>query len=87
MIIIELLFLLTMIYMAVCMMWRILCLFRKKGSCKFTNCPFRKNYMNTSCMHFLDSGCTKCPPTDEELEVYRHSLEGVMENLAQKKDG
>ena len=69
------------LYMIFGMTWRILCLFRKKGSCKFRKCPFRKDYTNMSGIYFTGSGCTKCSPTPEELEIYKHTVEGRIEEI------
>lgn len=68
--ILDVIHVIMLLFMISCMTWRIACLFRKKGSCKFRECPFRKNYASRSCIYFLSSGCTKCPPTPEELKIY-----------------
>ena len=67
------------------MLWRFICLFRKKGTCKFYKCPFRKQYTNPSNIYFPSGGCTKCTPTPEELEIYSHTPEGIVEALTEKK--
>lgn len=66
------------------MVWRFICLFRKKGSCKFRRCPFRKQYTNMSDVYFPSGGCRKCPPTPEELEIYNHSAEGIVEKYVRE---
>ena len=38
------------LYIAMGMAWRMICLFRKNGSCKFRRCPFRRDYTNTLCV-------------------------------------
>ena len=73
------------LYVIVCTAWRIACLFRKKDSCSFTGCLFRKDYGSTSCIYFPDNCCNKCKPTDEELEVYRRSPDGIMDALKHAK--
>ena len=65
--------------------WRFICLFRKKGSCKFVKCPFRKNYAKRSYFYFPETGCNKCPPTPEEEKVWRGSLEEVAERLVENE--
>lgn len=65
--------------------WRFICLFKKKGSCKFVKCPFRKNYKKRSYFYFPESGCKKCPPTPEEEKVWRGSLEEVVERLVENE--
>lgn len=65
--------------------WRFICLFRKKGSCKFEKCPFRKNYARRSYFYFPESGCNKCPPTPEEEKIWRGSLEEVVERLVENE--
>ena len=67
------------------MLWRFVCLFRKKGTCRFYKCPFRKQYTNVSNVYFPSGGCRKCLPTEEELEAYRHTPEGIVEALTKKK--
>ena len=79
--IIDVIYFAMLFSMISCMTWRIICLFRKKGSCKFRRCPFRKNYTSMSCIYFPSGGCTKCPPTLKELEIYRHTPEGIIENI------
>lgn len=66
--------------------WRIACLFRKKGSCRFQRCPFRKKYTQSSCVYFPSGGCTKCPPTEEERVMYERTPDGILESLM-NKDG
>lgn len=70
--------------------WRLVCLFRKKGSCKFTKCPLRKDYGNHPFPFIVPDifpfgSCTKCPPTKEELECYKNSLQGFAEEYLKKK--
>ena len=64
--------------------WRFVCLFRKKGSCKFRNCPFRSEY-------FFVLPCTKFPQTKAELESYKIELYKILEEIPkeeeEKKDG
>lgn len=79
--IIDILYVVTSIYAISGVTWRIFCLFRKKGGCKFRRCPFRKQYTNMSCVYFPSGGCTKCPPAPEELEIYRHTSEGIVEYI------
>jgi len=86
MVLLDLLVALTFLCMIACMVWRIACLFREKGNCRFHRCPFRKDYKNSSCLYFPETGCTKCPPTDEELEIYSQTPAGIIETLTQKKD-
>ena len=76
------------IYIAAGVTWRIACLFRRKESCRFRSCPFRRDYASCSCLYFPPSGCTKCPPTEEERAIYEHSACGIVEELTkkQKKD-
>ena len=76
------------IYIAAGAAWRIACLFRKKGNCKFRRCPFRRDYTNSTSLYFPPSGCTKCLPTEEEKAVYAHSACRIVESLTQnqKKD-
>lgn len=72
------------IYMAAGAAWRIVCLFRKKGSCRFRRCPFRKKYTQSSCVYFPSGGCTKCPPTESEWEVYKRTADGILESMMNK---
>lgn len=72
------------IYAAAGATWRIACLFRRKGSCRFRRCPFRRDYASSSCLYFPPRGCTKCPPTESEREAYRWTAEGILEALAEK---
>lgn len=84
--ILDILYAVTLIYVLSGVTWRIVCLFRKKGSCKFRKCPFRKKYTSMSCIYFPSGGCTKCPPTPEELEIYSHTTEGIVENILKEKN-
>ena len=79
--IIDILYVATSIYVISGVTWRIVCLFRKKGGCEFRRCPFRKQYTSMSCVYFPSGGCTKCPPAPEELEIYRHTPERIIENI------
>ena len=83
--ILDILYGLMFIYMIIGMAWRFICLFRKKGSCKFTRCPFRRDYTNTSCVYFPPRGCTKCPPTESERAIYEHSIYGVFDAMKKNK--
>lgn len=70
--------------------WRFVCLFRKKGSCKFTKCPLRKDYGNHLFPFIVPDifpfgACTKCPPTKEELKIYKRSPEGFVEEYLKEK--
>lgn len=68
--------------------WRITCLFRRKGSCRFRKCPFRKDYTDTSFMNVLSGGCKKCLPDEDEMEVYRHTADGIVDGLrSESRDG
>ena len=82
----DILYVVTSIYVISGVTWRIVCLFRKKGSCRFRRCPFRKDYTSMSCLYFPSGGCTKCPPTPEELETYRHSAEGIVESILNESE-
>ncbi len=84
--IIDILYVATSIYVIFCMAWRIVCFFRKKGSCKFRGCPFRKNYTSRSCIYFRGGGSTKCPTTPDELAIYRRTPEGIVKNLLNKQE-
>lgn len=64
--------------------WRFICLFRKKGSCSFRKCPFRKSYYSGGCVYFPGSGCTKCPPTPEEEGSIEYMVEQMVE--AEKRE-
>ena len=74
------------LYIAMGMAWRMICLFRKNGSCKFRRCPFRRDYTNTSCVYVPPGGCTKCPPTEEERAIYEHSVYGIVESMTKKQN-
>lgn len=72
------------IYTAAGAAWRIICLFRKEGSCRFRRCPFRKKYDQSSCVYFPSGGCVKCPPTESEWEVYKRTADGILESMMNK---
>lgn len=74
------------IWIMALVIWRISCLFRKRGACKFRGCPFRKKYTDTSFMGALECGCMKCPPTEEERMIYERTPDGILEYL-DSKDG
>lgn len=76
--VIEILFLLTLLEMLVCMVWRIICFFRKKGSCNFTKCPFRKDFFSASCLQVTDFACDKCLPTAKEIETQKKTLKNSL---------
>lgn len=80
----KILYALGYIYMAAGAAWRIACLFRRKGSCRFRSCPFRRDYTSSSCIYFPSCGCTKCPPTEEELAIYEGSAAGIVESMTAK---
>jgi hypothetical protein len=73
-------------YIAMGMAWRIICLFRKKGRCKFRRCPFRRDYTSTSCVYSPPRGCTKCPPTERERAIYEHSVYGIAESMTKSQN-
>lgn len=77
-------YMLGYLYIAAGAAWRIVCLFRRKGSCRFRSCPFRKDYTSSSCLYFPSSGCTKCPPTESEKEAYGRTADGIMEAMTGK---
>lgn len=84
MMLINVLYCLMLLQMLVCIIWRVACLFRKKGNCKFTKCPFRKDFLNTSCLEFAgDFSCDKCLPTVEEIEEQKRILD-KLENYLKK---
>ncbi|RKJ56636.1 hypothetical protein D7X25_05760 [bacterium 1XD42-8] len=56
--------------------WRFVCLFRKKGSCKFRHCPFRQESTNFVYPSLIP--CTKCPLTKEEIENYKNALKKLI---------
>lgn len=64
--------------------WRFICLFIKKGSCRFVKCPFRMNYTRRSYFYFPETGCKKCPPTPEEERIWRGSLDEAVERLVEE---
>lgn len=79
---INILYCLILLEMLICIIWRIVCFFRKKGSCKFTKCPFRKDYFSTSCLELVnDFICDKCLPTIEEIEEQKRILEDLKDYL------
>ncbi len=87
MFILEGIYSLTLIGMAVCMVWRIACFFRIKKTCKFTACPFRRRYFDTFGFDMLDfNGCDKCPPTEKEIEDYNRDIAEAMELLERYKE-
>lgn len=81
----DLLYGLSFSYMVMGMAWRIICLFRKKGSCKFRRCPFRRDYTSSSCIYVPPGGCTKCPPTEQEKAIYEHSVYGIAESIKKQQ--
>ena len=77
---INILYCLMLLEMLICIIWRVVCFFRKKGSCKFTKCPFRKDFFSTSCLGLAGNFiCEKCLPTVEEIEEQKRIL-GDLEN-------
>ena len=73
---------LMLLKMLVCTIWRIICFFRKEGSCKFTKCPFRKDFFSTSCLQLVDDfSCDKCLPTIEEIEEQERILKDLEDYL------
>ncbi len=72
------------VWITVLLIWRITCLFRKRGACRFSGCLFRKDYTNTSFMNTFSCGCTKCPPTEEEWAVYERTPDGILDCLKHK---
>lgn len=86
----DLIYIVGFLYMVLCITWRVICFFRKKGSCKFSGCTFRKDYTYNSCIYFPSGGCTKCPPTPKEAEIYSHTVEDIVEAILRaenKTDG
>lgn len=82
---INVVYCLTLLQMLICIIWRIICFFRKKGNCKFTKCPFRKNFYSTSYMELEDKiSCDKCLPTIEEIEEGEKILRDLEDYI--KKD-
>lgn len=75
----------TKIWIMALLLWRIACLFRKRRDCKFKECPFRKRYLDDSCVYFPSGGCTKCLPTEEERMVYDRTPDGILEYLKDKE--
>lgn len=84
MILINILYCLMLLEMLICIMWRFVCSFRKRGSCKFTKCPFRKDFFSTSYLGVHNCFCDKCLPTEEEIEEQERILEYLEDYL--KKD-
>ena len=80
----KLFYALGYIYIAAGAAWRIVCLFRKKGGCRFRSCPFRKNYTSVSCVCFPSGGCTKCQPTESEKEAYGRTANGILKAMKNK---
>ena len=80
----KILYALGYMYVAAGAAWRTVCLFRKKGSCRFRGCPFRKDYTSSSCIYFPSGGCAKCPPTESEKAAYGNSAEGIVEAILEK---
>ena len=80
----KMFYMLGYIYIAAGAAWRTACLFRKKGSCRFRGCPFRKDYTSSSCVYFPSGGCAKCPPTESEKAAYRNSAEGIVEAILER---
>ncbi len=85
------LFLAVFLEFVVAIIWNFVCFFRKKGSCKFVNCPFRKRYTGQDEIFSTSYGCTKCPPTPEEEKIWKNTLEGLVtewcEQERRKKKG
>lgn len=75
---IDILYCLMLLEMIACIVWRIICIFKKRGSCKFARCPFRKDFFSTSCLELVDDFlCDKCLPTDEEIEEQKRILKDL----------
>ena len=59
-------FLILCAMMSVILLWRITCFFKK--SCKWKKCPYRQEYHFSWRTGWLEMGCKKFPPTQEEID-------------------
>ena len=87
-------FIIAFLMLIVFCIWRITCFFKK--SCTWKGCPYRHNYHLSRPIGWVEEGCRKFPPTDEEIEEENRKfdqLEALVEQLSkenkqaqQKKD-
>lgn len=73
------------IWMLIIVIWRITCFFKK--SCKWKKCPYRNSEHLSRQLGWIETGCSKFPPTQEELdeeEKMLDKLEELIEHLKQE---
>lgn len=77
-------YVLILIELLVVIIWRITCFFKK--SCTWKKCPYRQEYHLSRHIGWLEKGCKKFPPTEEELEEEERELDKLNELIEQLRE-
>lgn len=78
------LYVLILIEIIVVVIWRITCFFKK--SCKWKKCPYRHEYHLSRHFGWLEKGCDKFPPTQEEIDENERMLDQLEQLIEQLKE-
>lgn len=77
-------FIIAFIMLLIMIIWRITCFFKK--SCTWKNCPYRQHYHYTMHLGWLEKGCEKFPPTQEEIDEDNKMLDRLDELIDHLKE-